>query len=323
LAGWPPQSQATAGTGKRVYTCHMDCENLTVATESRVADAVPRQGRPTLATARTYRLQTSTSATIAKRTLPSVNAEGAAHCALPGQAKVQVRVQLPERPTHRTNGCVLTGSVARPRRTESSELPEADAIRLAQQGDAGAFERLYRLHNRRVYSLCLRMVGNTAEAEDLTQEAFLQLFRKIATFRGESAFSTWLHRLAVNVVLMKLRKKSGTETSLEEVTEPDEETGGPRRDFGGPDLTLSGSIDRLNLQRAVEQLPPGYKAVFVLHDMQGYEHNEIAKIMGCSIGNSKSQLHKARMRLRELLHEALREKAREERRAAGGSAGED
>ncbi len=170
------------------------------------------------------------------------------------------------------------------------------------------------------------MVSNTAEAEDLTQEAFLQLFRKIATFRGESAFSTWLHRLAVNVVLMKLRKKSGNETSLEEVTEPDEESGGPRRDFGAPDLRLSGSIDRVNLQRAVEQLPPGYKSVFVLHDVQGYEHNEIAGIMGCSIGNSKSQLHKARMRLRELLNEALRDQAREERKAAGtasGSGGED
>jgi len=166
-------------------------------------------------------------------------------------------------------------------------------------------------------------VGNTAEAEDLTQEAFLQLFRKIATFRGESAFSTWLHRLSVNVVLMRLRKKSGTETSLEEVTEPDEDSGGPRRDFGGPDLRLSGSIDRVNLQRAVDQLPPGYKSVFVLHDVQGYEHNEIAEIMSCSIGNSKSQLHKARMRLRELLHEALRSKAREERKAAGNAGGED
>jgi RNA polymerase sigma-70 factor, ECF subfamily len=200
-------------------------------------------------------------------------------------------------------------------------MPEAEAIRLAQQGDAGAFERLYQLHNRRVYSLCLRMVSNTAEAEDLTQEAFLQLFRKIATFRGESAFSTWLHRLAVNVVLMKLRRKSGTETSLEQVTEPDEESGSPRRDFGGPDIRLSGSIDRVNLQRAVDQLPPGYKAVFVLHDVQGYEHNEIAEIMGCSIGNSKSQLHKARMRLRGLLHEVVREKAREERKAAGTSSG--
>ena len=215
----------------------------------------------------------------------------------------------------------MAGSVARTRRTDTTgELPEADAIRLAQQGDAAAFERLYHLHSRRVYSLCLRMVGNTAEAEDLTQEAFLQLFRKIATFRGESAFSTWLHRLSVNVVLMKLRRKSATETSLEEMTEPDEEAGSRRRDFGAADLQLSGSIDRVNLQRAVEQLPPGYKAVFVLHDVQGFEHNEIAEIMHCSIGNSKSQLHKARMRLRELLHEALREKAREERKAAGTNA---
>ncbi len=168
------------------------------------------------------------------------------------------------------------------------------------------------------------MVGNTAEAEDLAQEAFLQLFRKIGTFRGESAFSTWLHRLSVNVVLMKLRKKSLPETSLEEQTEPDEEAGGPRKDFGGPDLLLTGSVDRVNLQRAIEQLPPGYKSVFVLHDIQGYEHNEIAQIMTCSIGNSKSQLHKARMRLRELLQETLRNQARQQRQAAKSeSAGTD
>ncbi len=102
------------------------------------------------------------------------------------------------------------------------------------------------------------------------------------------------------------------------MTEPDEESGGPRRDFGGPDLRLSGSIDRVNLQRAIEELPPGYKQVFVLHDMQGYEHNEIADIMSCSIGNSKSQLHKARMRLRELLHETQRDQARSARQAAAG-----
>jgi len=211
--------------------------------------------------------------------------------------------------------------VARERRTEPGEIPESEAIRLAQHGDAAAFERLYQLHSRRVYSLCLRMVGNTAEAEDLTQEAFLQLYRKISTFRGESAFSTWLHRLSVNVVLMRLRRKSATETSLEEVTEPDEESGGPRRDFGAPDLRLSGSIDRLNLERAVNQLPPGYKSVFILHDVQGYEHNEIAEIMNCSIGNSKSQLHKARMRIRELLHETLRDQARAERKAASADSG--
>lgn len=213
-------------------------------------------------------------------------------------------------------GCVPTGTVTRTRRSDPSEMTEANAIRLAQQGDADAFERIYRLHNRRVYALCLRMVGNTAEAEDLTQEAFLQLFRKIATFRGESAFSTWLHRLSVNVVLMKLRKKTLSETSLEETTEPDEETGGPRKEIGGPDLLLSGSVDRVNLGRAIGQLPPGYKQVFVLHDVQGYEHNEIAEIMGCSIGNSKSQLHKARMRLRELLQETLRDQARQQRQAA-------
>jgi len=223
-----------------------------------------------------------------------------------------------ERDTHPIHGCVPTGAVARPRRTEVSELSEPEAIRLAQQGDPAAFERIYQLHSRRVYALCLRMVGNTTEAEDLTQEAFLQLFRKVHTFRGESAFSTWLHRLAVNVVLMRLRKKALPETSLEEVTEPDEESGGPRKEVGGPDLLLSGSIDRVNLQRAIEQLPPGYKSVFVLHDIQGYEHNEIAEIMDCSIGNSKSQLHKARMRLRELLQETLRNQAREARQAAKG-----
>lgn len=220
-----------------------------------------------------------------------------------------------------SDGCVPDGTVARTRRIEAGELTEADAIRLAQQGDAAAFERLYRMHNRRVYSLCLRMVGNTAEAEDLTQEAFLQLFRKIQTFRGESAFSTWLHRLAVNVVLMRLRKKSLPESSLEEMTEPDEESGGPRKDLGAPDPLLTGSIDRVNLGRAIAQLPPGYKTVFVLHDVQGYEHNEIAGIMGCSIGNSKSQLHKARMKLRDLLQEAERARAREKREAARNEAG--
>ena len=160
------------------------------------------------------------------------------------------------------------------------------------------------------------MVGSPSDAEDLAQEAFLQLFRKIKTFRGESAFSTWLHRMTVNVVLMRLRKKALPVTSLEETTEPDEEAGGPRKDFGAPDLRLEGSVDRVNLERCVGQLPPGYRTVFELHDVRGFEHNEIAKIMGCSIGNSKSQLHKARMRLRELLHMAQRDQAREERQSA-------
>jgi RNA polymerase sigma-70 factor (ECF subfamily) len=202
-------------------------------------------------------------------------------------------------------------------------LTEADAIRLAQAGDAAAFEFLYQLHGRRVYALCLRMVNNPPDAEDLMQEAFLQLFRKISTFRGESAFSTWLHRMTVNVVLMRLRKKSLPVTSLEETTEPDDETGGPRKDVGAPDLRLSGAVDRVNLERSVEKLPPGYRTVFVLHDVQGYEHNEIADIMGCSVGNSKSQLHKARTRLRQLLQEAVREQARQERHAAKSQTAHD
>ena len=209
-----------------------------------------------------------------------------------------------------------TGSLACTRPTEPKALTEAEAIRLAQAGDAAAFEFLYQLHNRRVYALCLRMMNNPADAEDLVQEAFLQLFRKIGTFRGESAFSTWLHRMTVNVVLMKLRKKTLPATSLDEVTDPDEETGGPRKDVGAPDLRLSGAVDRVNLERCIEKVPPGYRTVFMLHDVQGYEHNEIAGIMDCSVGNSKSQLHKARTRLRDLLQEDLRKQARDERQAA-------
>jgi RNA polymerase sigma-70 factor, ECF subfamily len=190
---------------------------------------------------------------------------------------------------------------------QSNEFNEAEAIERAKQGDAHAFQALYDKHKRRVYSLCLRMTANTAEAEDLTQEAFLQLYRKIATFRGESAFSTWLHRLSVNVVLMHLRKKSLPVVSLEETTQGEEDT--PKKDFGADDLALAGSIDRLQLQRAVDDLPPGYRTIFVLHDVEGYEHNEIASIVGCSIGNSKSQLHKARMKLRDLLKLNRAEKA--------------
>jgi len=187
-------------------------------------------------------------------------------------------------------------------------LSEAEAIERAKQGDAEAFQALYDRHKRRVYSLCLRMTANTAEAEDLAQEAFLQLFRKIGTFRGESAFSTWLHRLSVNVVLMHLRKKSLPVVSLDETTQNTEEDS-PKKDFGAEDLSLAGSIDRLQLQKAVESLPPGYRTIFVLHDVEGYEHNEIAGIVGCSIGNSKSQLHKARMKLRDILRIKRAEKA--------------
>jgi RNA polymerase sigma-70 factor (ECF subfamily) len=193
------------------------------------------------------------------------------------------------------------------RKQQSDKLSEAAAIERAKQGDAEAFEALYNLHKRRVYSLCLRMTANTAAAEDLTQEAFLQLFRKIGTFRGESAFSTWLHRMAVNVVLMQLRKKSLPVVPLEETMEGEEEA--PRKEPGAEDPRLAGSIDRMQLQLSIEALPPGYRMIFLLHDVEGYEHNEIAEMVGCSIGNSKSQLHKARMKLRELLKTSRAEKA--------------
>src|SRR6266567_1585213 len=184
----------------------------------------------------------------------------------------------------------------------SPSSPGDDVLARAQAGDHYAFAQLYALHKRRIYSLCLRMVGNVAEAEDLTQEAFLQLHRKIATFRGDSAFSTWLHRLAINVVLMHLRKKGLSVISLDEAMEPVPEEG-PGRSFGAPDLQLSGAIDRLALERAVADLPAGYRLIFILHDVEGYEHNEIATLLECSIGNSKSQLHKARLRLRDALRQ--------------------
>jgi RNA polymerase sigma-70 factor (ECF subfamily) len=145
------------------------------------------------------------------------------------------------------------------------------------------------------------MVGNETEAEDLTQEVFLQLFRKMDSFRGESAFSTWLYRLAVNVVLMRLRRKSLTTTSLEEVIEVREGVFSLEQVLGAPDRVLTAALDRLNLERAVAQMPAGYKRVFLLHYVEGYGHREIARMLGLSIGTSKSQLYKARVRLRQLL----------------------
>ena len=188
-----------------------------------------------------------------------------------------------------------------PKRTLAGRLSEAEAIEGAKLGNGECFEILYRLHKRRVYSLCLRMVGNIEAAEDFTQEVFLQLYRKITSFRGDSAFSTWLHRVGVNVVLMHFRRKGLIEVSLEETLdfgEGDEQ----KREFGFEDKALVGSIDRLRLERVIERLPSGQRIIFVLHDVEGYEHNEIAEMLGCTSGNSKSQLHKARIKLRDLLN---------------------
>jgi RNA polymerase sigma-70 factor (ECF subfamily) len=179
-------------------------------------------------------------------------------------------------------------------------LTESEAIRQAKDGVSAAFDYLYQAHCRRVYNLCLRMIKNPAEAEDLTQQAFLQLFRKIGTFRGESGFSTWLHRVTVNVVLMHLRRKKPTELLAEDL-ERHTSNGEISREHGSSDKSMFGAIERLNLMRAIRKLPAGYKQIFLMHDVIGYEHSEIAGLLGCSTGCSKSQLHKARQRLRRLL----------------------
>jgi RNA polymerase sigma-70 factor, ECF subfamily len=177
----------------------------------------------------------------------------------------------------------------------AADVAERYLVARAQQGDEAAFAEIFERHKRRVYSLCLRFTRIPADAEDLTQEVFLLLFRKISTFRGESAFSTWLHRMAVNVAFMHLRKKTRPPVSLDEGASLDEPV---RREVADHDLRLKGCIDRITLERAIAELPPGYRAVYALYELQGYGHHEIAEIMNWSVGNSKSQLHKARRKLR-------------------------
>lgn len=181
------------------------------------------------------------------------------------------------------------------------EIQPPSDLELAQASAAGdtlAFEQLYRRHFRRVYALCFRMTSNPTEAEDLTQDVFTHLFRKIGSFRGESAFTTWLHRLTVNQVLMHFRRRS----ARPEFTTPEGET--PVQIVTGtanPDRMPI--VDRIALERAITQLPPGYRTVFVLHDVEGNDHAEISNILGVSEGTSKSQLHKARLKLRQILRQ--------------------
>jgi RNA polymerase sigma-70 factor (ECF subfamily) len=149
------------------------------------------------------------------------------------------------------------------------DIAEQESIRLAQDGDAAAFEQLYRRYSSRIYRLCFHMVKNEAEAEDLTQEAFLQVFRN----------------------------RKLTEISLENNDDHEEAPGAPRYVPGSLDPAISGLFDRENLKRAFIKMPPGYKQLLLLHDVLGYKHNEIALLVKCSKGNSKSQLHKARLRI--------------------------
>ena len=185
------------------------------------------------------------------------------------------------------------------------------AIRLFNQGDAGAFEFVYRSYFGFVHSICLRMLRDPVEAEDAAQDVFVCVFCKINTFRGESAFSSWLYRLTRNSVLMRFRKNQHSWVPLEHSREDDST---PCNEIGARDLNLSGLLDRIDLQSAIDVLPNGYKTAFVLHDIQGYGHREIAEMHGNSIGSSKSQLHKARLRLRTLLGGSIAKKAKQDRK---------
>lgn len=167
------------------------------------------------------------------------------------------------------------------------------------RGELPLFEELFKLHHQRVYGVCLRMTRNAAESEDLSQEVFVQVFRKLDTFRGESTFKTWLHRLTINHVLMHFRKnRRRRRERTTEVGVLSEQV-----------ITSFPILDRIVLDEAIAKLAPGYRAVFILHDVEGLEHSEIASILGCSVGSTKSQLHKARLKLRGLLREGRMQNA--------------
>jgi RNA polymerase sigma-70 factor (ECF subfamily) len=184
---------------------------------------------------------------------------------------------------------------------DSRNDSERELIQRAQRGEEKAFATLFQFHGKLVYSVCLRMTGNIADAEDLTQEAFLRVFRSISSFRGDSAFSTWLYRVAVNTVLMKLRgRKTPPLVSLDEPVST-VESASVNRDVGKVDSSLTGAIDRIALRRAAENLPAGCRRIFDLHEVEGYQHREIARLLQCSVGNSKSQLHRAKVHMRRML----------------------
>lgn len=201
----------------------------------------------------------------------------------------------------------MTISVSAP----SGASDEAELVQRAQAGDLRAFELLYSMHKKRVFGICLHMAENATLAEEFTQDVFLNAFRRIHSFRGAAAFSSWLYRIAVNVVLGDFRRqKRRPEVAFEDAM------GDEDRDYEDA-LSRHGKfssfdpVSRIALQRGIALLPKGYRLVFQLHDIQGYAHEEIARMLGCTEGNSKSQLHKARVTLRRyLLRETGRHKSR-------------
>jgi RNA polymerase sigma-70 factor (ECF subfamily) len=195
-----------------------------------------------------------------------------------------------------TENLVVGSKVVASEPLHNKDTSDLELTKAAANGDAIAFEELYRRHHRRVFSLCLRMLQNTSEAEDLCQDVFIQLYRKCGSFRGDSAFATWIHRMTVNQVLMHFRKRSVKhERTSDDGEIPDQVLPGT----GNPDKMRI--LDKIALEKAIEQLPDGYKLVFVLHDVEGFEHEEVARIIGRSVGTSKSQLHKAHLKLQKLL----------------------
>ncbi len=176
-----------------------------------------------------------------------------------------------------------TGSKGVAAVTEQGLIDEQDWVQRAQQADTTAFESLYRLHVDRVYGLCLRMTGNPSEAEDCTQEAFIQAWNKLSKFRGDSAFSTWMHRIAVNSVLGRMRKARRELDKMQAVT-----------DISPVPETVGDSGNFEDLQNAVDDLPDGARHVFVLHAVYGYSHDETGDMLGIAAGTSKAQLHRAK-----------------------------
>lgn len=179
---------------------------------------------------------------------------------------------------------------------QKSTRSDAVLARLAAEGDAAAFEEIYSRYRRFVYSIALRMTGNLADAEDLTQDSFISVLRRIGSFRGAASFNTWLYRLVVNQVKMHFRRrKSRPEDQPRDGELPERELSSARR------ADYQQVIDRLAIEEAMQRLPPGYRTALNLYDIERYQHKEIARLLGCSEGTSKSQLHRARLSLRKLL----------------------
>ena len=172
----------------------------------------------------------------------------------------------------------------------------ADDVQLAAHGDRRAFERIYRANTDRVFSICVRMTGDRVRAEELTQDVFVRAWEKLGSFRGESAFSTWLHRLAVNLVLNERKSERRQESRMDAGVEDMDVLPATRnREDNSPALSM-------DLEQAIAGLPPGARKVFVLHDVEGYTHEEIGGMLGVTSGGCKAQLHRARMLLREALN---------------------